>query len=206
MRNLRNGCAERRVHAAGPRMNLDLTADDLFLHPHVSCVKTSHKAAQLDVNPEQRSVRQSTMSGPHCGDGAHVCTTLRRSRKFIRASSVVQAIRHGLAPCRAEVGGPAVASVGAGPIPLGVSWGLRPLYLSTPARHLSTPTRPERVFDLFTRVSQVSRPLTSPALSLQRRIVHRAADCRLHLARDLVDLVSGFIRTAHWRVLVLGYE
>jgi hypothetical protein len=96
--------------------------------------------------------------------------------------------------------------VGAGPIPLRVSSGLRLLYLSTPARHLSTPTRPERIFDLFTRVSQVSRPLTSPALSLQRRIVHRATDCRLHLARDLVDLVSGFIRTAHWRVLLLGYE
>ncbi|OBA73631.1 hypothetical protein A5641_04550 [Mycobacterium sp. 1554424.7] len=76
------------------------------------------------------------------------------------------------------------------------------LYLSTPPRHLSTPTRPERVFDLFTRVSQVSRPLTSPALSLQLWIVDRAADCRLDLSRDLVQLVPGFIRTAHWRVLL----
>jgi hypothetical protein len=52
-------------------MNLDDIADDSCLDPHVSCVKTSHPAARLDVNPEQRSVNQSMMSGPHRGDGAH---------------------------------------------------------------------------------------------------------------------------------------
>ena len=75
------------LHAASPRMNLDVTADDSCLHPHVSCVKTSHPAAQLDVNPEQRSVRQSMMSGPHHGDRAHIHTTFGAPRKFIRASS-----------------------------------------------------------------------------------------------------------------------
>src|SRR6516165_5854829 len=75
------------LHAASPRTNLDVTADYSNLDPHVSCVKTSHPAAQLDVNPEQRSVRQSMMSGPHRGDGAHVHTTFGTSRKFIRASS-----------------------------------------------------------------------------------------------------------------------
>jgi hypothetical protein len=48
-----------------PRTNLDVTADDSFLDPHVSCVKASHPAPQLNVNPEQRSVRQSTISGPY---------------------------------------------------------------------------------------------------------------------------------------------
>jgi hypothetical protein len=76
------------------------------------------------------------------------------------------------------------------------------LYLATPPRHLSTPAGPECVFELFTRVSQVSRPLTSPALGLQPWIVDRAADCLLDLARDLVHLVSGLIRTAHWCVLL----
>jgi len=53
-------------------MNLDVTADDSCLDPHVSCVQTSHPAAPLDVNSEQRSVRQSMMSGPHRGDSAHI--------------------------------------------------------------------------------------------------------------------------------------
>jgi hypothetical protein len=80
-------------------MNLDVTADDSCLDPHVSCVKTSHPAAQLDVNPEQRSVRQSMMSGPHHGDSAHTHTTFGTSGKFIRASSStgqawLSAIRH----------------------------------------------------------------------------------------------------------------
>jgi hypothetical protein len=74
-------------NAASPRMNLDFTADDSCLDPHVSCVKTSHPAAQLDVDPEQRSVRQSMMSGPHHGDRAHTHTTFGTLGKFIRASS-----------------------------------------------------------------------------------------------------------------------
>jgi hypothetical protein len=53
-------------------MNLDVTADDSCLDPHVSCVQTSHPAAPLDVNSEQRSVRQSMMSGPHREDSAHI--------------------------------------------------------------------------------------------------------------------------------------
>lgn len=53
-------------------MNLDVTADDSCLDPHVSCVQTSHPATPLDVNSEQRSVRQSMMSGPHRGDSAHI--------------------------------------------------------------------------------------------------------------------------------------
>ena len=43
-------------------MNLDVAANDLCLDPHVGCVETAHPAAQLDVNPEQRSVRQPMMS------------------------------------------------------------------------------------------------------------------------------------------------
>src|SRR5258705_5188504 len=83
-------------------MNLDVTSDDSCLDPHVSCVKTSHPAAQLNVHPEEQSVRQSMMSGPHRGDGAHRVplvlwspvgslpnghldrTTFGTSRKFIR--------------------------------------------------------------------------------------------------------------------------
>ena len=76
-------------------MNLDVAADDSCLDPHVSCVKTSHPAAQLDVNPEQRSVRQSLMSCPHHGDRAHIHTTFGTSGKFIRASSS----RSGVAKC-----------------------------------------------------------------------------------------------------------
>jgi hypothetical protein len=76
-------------------MNLDIAADDSCLDPHVSCVKASHPAAQLDVNPEQRSIRQSLMSGPHHGDRAHIHTTFGTSRKFIRASSS----RSGIASC-----------------------------------------------------------------------------------------------------------
>ena len=53
-------------------MNLDVTADDSCLDPHVSRVQTSHPATPLDVNSEQRSVRQSMMSGPHRGDSAHI--------------------------------------------------------------------------------------------------------------------------------------
>jgi hypothetical protein len=80
-------------------MNLDVTADDSCLDPHVSCVKTSHPATQLDVNPEQRSIRQSMMSGPHHGDSAHTYTTFGTSGKFIRASlstgeAWLSAIRH----------------------------------------------------------------------------------------------------------------
>jgi len=75
------------LHAASPRTNLDVTADYSYLDPHVSCVKTSHPAAQLDVKPEQRSVRQSMMSGPHHGDRAHIHTTFGTPRKFIRAFS-----------------------------------------------------------------------------------------------------------------------
>jgi len=75
------------LHAASPRTNLDVTADYSNLDPHVSCVKTSHPAAQLDVNPEQRSVRQSMMSGPHHRDRAHIHTTFGTPRKFIRALS-----------------------------------------------------------------------------------------------------------------------
>ena len=67
-------------------MNLDVTADDSCLDPHVSCVKTSHPAAPLDVNSEQRSVRQSMMSGPHRVDSAHTLTTFGTSGKFIRTS------------------------------------------------------------------------------------------------------------------------
>jgi hypothetical protein len=52
-------------------MNLDVTADDSCLDQHVSCVQTSHPAAPLHINSEQRSVRQSIMSGPHRGDSAH---------------------------------------------------------------------------------------------------------------------------------------
>jgi hypothetical protein len=80
-------------------MNLDVTADDSCLDPHVSCVKASHPATQLDVNPEQRSVRKSMMSGPHHGDSAHTHTTFGTSGKFIRASlstgqAWLTAIRH----------------------------------------------------------------------------------------------------------------
>jgi hypothetical protein len=67
-------------------MNLDVTADESCLDPHVSCVQTSHPAAPLDVNAEQRSVRQSMMSGPHRADSAHTLTTFGTSGKFIRAS------------------------------------------------------------------------------------------------------------------------
>jgi hypothetical protein len=81
------------LHAASPRMNLDVTADESCLDPHVSCVKTSHPAAPLDVNSEQRSVRQSMMSGPHRADSAHTLTTFGTSGKFIRAS------RSGMAKC-----------------------------------------------------------------------------------------------------------
>jgi len=100
----------------------------------------------------------------------------------------------------------AVGRRGAGLGPSAVLWGLRRLYLSTPARHLPTPSRPECVFDLFTRVSQVSRPLVSPALSFHRWIIDRATDCRLDLARDLVHLVPGLIRTAHWPVLLFRFR
>jgi len=64
-------------------MNLDVAADDSRLDPHVSCVKTAHPAAALDVNPEQRSVLQTIMSGPHHGDRAHIHTTFGTTRKFI---------------------------------------------------------------------------------------------------------------------------
>src|SRR3984957_11161380 len=74
-------------------MNLDVAADELCLDPHVSCVKTSHPAAPLDVNSEQRSVRQSMMSGPHRADSAHTLKTFGTSGKFIRAS------RSGVAQC-----------------------------------------------------------------------------------------------------------
>ena len=88
------------LHAASPRTNLDVTADYSNLDPHVSCVKTSHPAAQLDVNPEQRSVRQSMMSGPHHRDRAHIHTTFGTPRKFIRAlssrSGWLRASRHRL--------------------------------------------------------------------------------------------------------------
>jgi hypothetical protein len=80
------GAGSRRVNSGrqfisllyedSPRMNLDITADDSCLDLHVSCVQTAHPAAQLDVNPEQRSVRQSMMSGPHRGDRAHIHTTI----------------------------------------------------------------------------------------------------------------------------------
>lgn len=53
------------LHAIGPRVNFNITSDDSVLDPHVSRVKTSHPAAQLDVNSEQRTVRQSMMSGSH---------------------------------------------------------------------------------------------------------------------------------------------
>ena len=85
-------------------MNLDVTADDSCLDPHFSCVQTSHPAAALDVNPEQRSVRQSTMSGPHHGDRAHIHTTFGTSRKFIRASG--RPGQAGLVPGGASVGLP----------------------------------------------------------------------------------------------------
>jgi hypothetical protein len=86
-------------------MNLDVTADDSCLDPHVSCVKTSHPATQLDVNPEQRSVRQSVMSGPHHGDSAHTHTTFGTSGKFIRASSSTGATHNEIVVgrCRAHV-------------------------------------------------------------------------------------------------------
>src|SRR6202008_2102851 len=83
-------------NAASPRMNLGVSADDSCLDPHVSCVKTSHPAAQLDVNAEQRSVCQSMMSGPHHGDRAHIHTTFGTSGKFIGASS---SSRSGVAYC-----------------------------------------------------------------------------------------------------------
>jgi hypothetical protein len=43
----------------------------------------------------------------------------------------------------------------------------------------------------------VSRPLISPAFSLERWIIDRAAEYRLDLSRDLVHLVPGSIGTAH---------
>jgi hypothetical protein len=70
-------------------MNLNVTADESCLDPHISCVQTSHPAAPLDVNAEQRSVRQPMMSGPHRADSAHTLTTFGTSGKFIRASSYV---------------------------------------------------------------------------------------------------------------------
>jgi hypothetical protein len=79
------------LHAASPRANLDGTADDPRLHPHVSCVKASHPAAQLDVNPEQRSVRKSMMSRPHHPDRAHIHATFGTPRKFIRARGITPA-------------------------------------------------------------------------------------------------------------------
>jgi hypothetical protein len=80
--------------------------------------------------------------------------------------------------------------------------GVAGLYLATPSSDRAAPSRPEGVFDLLARVSQVRRPLIGPALGLERSIVGRAADSRLHPASDLIYLVPGFIRTAHWRALL----
>jgi hypothetical protein len=80
----------------------------------------------------------------------------------------------------------------------------RALPRPAPSGHLLAPSRPECVLDLFARISQVSRPLISSALGLQRRIIGHATESSLQLPRDLVDLVPGFIRTAHQRVLLFA--
>jgi hypothetical protein len=83
-------------------MNLDVTADDSCLDPHVSCVQTSHPAAPLDVNSEQRSVRQSMMSGPHRGDSAHIHYDVWDIGE-VHPGVVVQ-VRRGLVPSGAAPG------------------------------------------------------------------------------------------------------
>jgi hypothetical protein len=53
------------LDVVGPRVNVCVTSDDLCLHSHVSCVKTSDPAAPFPIDPQQRTVRQSMMSGSH---------------------------------------------------------------------------------------------------------------------------------------------
>ncbi len=64
-------------------MNLLVASNDLCLDPQVWGVKTSDPAAQFLINSQQRTVRQSMMSGPHyrgVPDFAllNTCRTLRQ--------------------------------------------------------------------------------------------------------------------------------